>query len=73
MSSTPRNRKKPAPIIAIEPLKVNIAGVCMLTGLSEAAIRRAVKNNAFPAPDRVLGCVLWNVSDVKRWAGAAVE
>ena len=70
MSAT-RNRKKPAPIIAIEPLKVNIGGVCALTGLSEAAVRRAVKAGAFPAPDHVLGCVLWNVADVKRWAGAA--
>ena len=33
MSSAPRNRKKPAPVIAIEPLKLNIGGVCALTGL----------------------------------------
>jgi predicted DNA-binding transcriptional regulator AlpA len=68
MNARVRNRKKPSAIVAIEPLKLNISGVTALTGLSESAIRRAVKAGAFPAPDRVLGCVLWNVAAVKDWA-----
>jgi predicted DNA-binding transcriptional regulator AlpA len=66
-----RIRKKPTPIVAIEPIKMNITGVCAMTGLSESAIRRAVKAGAFPAPDRVLGCVLFDVAAVKAWAQGA--
>ncbi|MDQ2963216.1 MAG: AlpA family phage regulatory protein [Pseudomonadota bacterium] len=65
-----RIRTKPAPIVAIEPIMVNISGVCAITGLSESAIRRAVKAGAFPPPERLLGCVLWRVANVKAWAAA---
>jgi predicted DNA-binding transcriptional regulator AlpA len=69
MNVATRNRRKPLPVVAIEPLKLNIAGVCAITGLSESAIRRAVKSGGFPAPDHILGCTLWNVADVRQWAG----
>lgn len=63
-----RNRKKPTPFVAIEPLMVNMSGACALTGLSESAIRRAIKAGEFPAPERLLGCVLFRVGALKDWA-----
>jgi predicted DNA-binding transcriptional regulator AlpA len=68
MSVPSRNRKKPTPLIAIEPLMVNITGACALTGLSESAIRRAIKAGAFPAPEHVLGCILFRVAAIRDWA-----
>jgi predicted DNA-binding transcriptional regulator AlpA len=65
-----RNRKKPTPNVAIEPFKVNMAGACALTGLSESAIRRAIKAGAFPAPENRLGCTLFDVSKLRDWAAS---
>jgi len=62
-----RNRKKPTPLVSIEPLMVNMAGACAITGLSESAIRRAVKVGGFPPPEHVLGCVLWRVAAIRNW------
>ena len=63
-----RNRKKPTPNVAIEPLLVNMAGACAITGLSESAIRRRIKAGAFPAPEHILGCSLFSVPKIRAWA-----